>query len=321
MKRWRSALALIIPILFAIVVLGLTAWYLHDKNVAVLQPAGQVADKSRNLMRLWAILSIFVLVPVFTLAIFIAWRYRETNPRPKKYQPDWDRSRKLEGLWWGGPSVLILIMSVVTWVSSHTMDPYRPLVSTKKPLTVQVVALDWKWLFIYPEQHVASVNMLHIPVNTPVSFQITSDTVMNSFWIPTLGSQIYAMPGMSTRLHLIANKTGDFYGTPANISGKGFSGMIFTARSSSQASFDAWVASAQHANDNLDSANYAALAKPSINNAVKDYSPVQDDLYTSLVEKYMSHMQMDTATKKTPKHDESMQRNSTKADSMDMEMN
>jgi cytochrome o ubiquinol oxidase subunit 2 len=288
-KRTRSLLALLGPILFAIAIGGLTAWFLHDKNVAVLQPAGDIGVRERNLMRLGILMSIVVVVPVFALTIFIAWRYRETNPRPKKYQPNWDGSRTYESIWWGIPSALILILSIVTWVSSHSLDPYRPLSSTKKPLQVQVVALDWKWLFIYPDLHVASVNMLHVPVDTPVSFSITSDSVMNSFWIPDLGGQIYAMPGMSTKLHLIANKTGNFYGSPANISGSGYARMTFTARASSQAEFDAWVTRAQHTNNNLSLSAYNTLARPSVANSVQNYSPVQDDLYDGIVMKYMSH--------------------------------
>lgn len=240
----------------------------------------------------WAmLLSVLVVVPVFALTIGIAWRYRETNPRPKKYTPEWDRSKLLESIWWGIPSLIILVLCVITWISSHTLDPYRALPGGKA-LRIQVVAMDWKWLFIYPDQHVASVNELYMPVDQPVHFDITSDTVMNSFWIPSLGSQIYAMPGMTTQLNLIANKPGSYYGTPANINGTGFAGMTFTAKAGSRAAFDRWVRSAQQANNNLTQASYAALARPSTYNKVAYYSPVQDDLYQDLVLKYMAHMSM-----------------------------
>jgi cytochrome o ubiquinol oxidase subunit 2 len=288
-KRSRSLLALLVPIVFTLVIIGLTAWYLHDRNVAVLHPAGEIGQKEKQLIDLTVGLSVIVVVPVFALTIFIAWRYRETNPRSKKYEPEWDHSRKLESIWWGVPGAIILLLSVVTWVTSHSLDPYRPLDSTKKPLNVQVVAMDWKWLFVYPDLHVASVNMLHLPVATPINLQVTSDTVMNSFWIPSLGGQIYAMPGMATQLHLLANKSGEFYGSPANISGRGFSRMTFTARATSQTEFNSWVAKAQQSNNNLDMAAYNQLAQPSMSHVVQSYSPVQDDLFNSLVMKYMSH--------------------------------
>jgi len=178
---------------------------------------------------------------------------------------------------------------VVTWVSSHQLDPYRELSSNKSPLHVQVVSLDWKWLFIYPEQHMASVNELYVPVGRPVDFELTSDTVMNSFWVPSLGSQIYTMPGMSTSLHLIADKAGVYRGSPANITGRGFSGMVFDVHAVSQAKFDKWVSEAQVAGNNLTELSYGTLAKPSVNNKVTYFSPVQDDLYDGIVMKYMSH--------------------------------
>ena len=301
-KRSRSLLALLVPIVFTLVIIGLTAWYLHDRNVAVLHPAGEIGQKEKQLIDLTVGLSVIVVVPVFALTIFIAWRYRETNPRPKKYEPEWDHSRKLESIWWGVPGAIILLLSVVTWVTSHSLDPYRPLDSTKKPLNVQVVAMDWKWLFVYPDLHVASVNMLHLPVATPINLQVTSDTVMNSFWIPSLGGQIYAMPGMATQLHLLANKSGEFYGSPANISGRGFSRMTFTARATSQTEFNNWVVKAQQSNNNLDMAAYNQLARPSMGHAVQSYSPVQDDLFNVLVMKYMSHARVTDSAGLTELH-------------------
>lgn len=291
MRRLRTALAVLVPIIFVATVVSLATWYLQDRNVAVLQPAGAVGQKERNLIDLAMVLSVIVVVPVFMLAIFIAWRYRETNPRPKKYQPEWDRSRLYEGIWWGIPAVIITILSVVTWVSSHQLDPYRTLDSSKPPLRVQVVSLDWKWLFIYPDQHMASINELYVPVGQPVSFDITSDSVMNSFWIPSLGSQIYAMPGMSTKLHLIADKAGTYYGSPANITGRGYAGMVFTVHATTATAFAKWVSNAQASNRNLTQARYATLAKPSTNNKVMYFSPVQDDLYDGIVMKYMPYSQ------------------------------
>lgn len=284
-KKYKAAI--IILVLLG-VVLSLAA-YFHKHPVAVLDPVGQVGQKERNLIIFAVLLSVLVVVPVYVMTIVIALRYRESNHHKKTvaYTPDWDHSRVLETIWWGIPLLIIGVLSVVTWNSSHDLDPFKPLNSTAQPLNVQVVALDWKWLFIYPQQHIASVNFMQFPVNTPVNFTITSDTVMNSFWVPRLGGQIYAMPGMSTQLHLIADKPGDYSGSSANISGLGFAGMTFTARASSQAAFDRWVKVADASPRQLNQQAYAQLAKPSLNNATTTYSFVPNDLYNDNVMKYM----------------------------------
>jgi len=177
-------------------------------------------------------------------------------------------------------------LGYLTWVSSHHLDPYRPLDSDVKPITIQVVALDWKWLFIYPEQGIATVNKIVFPANTPVNFQITSDSVMNSFFIPALGGQIYAMAGMQTKLHLIANENGEFDGISANYSGAGFTGMKFKAVATSQADFNAWVSEVKSAPKQLDSAEYEALAKPSEKNPVELYSSYKPNLFQVILDKY-----------------------------------
>jgi cytochrome o ubiquinol oxidase subunit 2 len=168
--------------------------------------------------------------------------------------------------------------------------------------------MDWKWLFIYPEQHIASVNLAVIPTDQPVDFMVTSDTVMNSFWVPGLGGQIYSMPGMITQLHEQANKPGDYLGSPANIAGHGFSRMDFTVRASSPASFAAWVKHAQQANRNLTTASYAELAKPSSDVPVQYYSPVEDGLFDTIVMNYMMptpQTEMQTAPAQPMKHEHS----------------
>jgi cytochrome o ubiquinol oxidase subunit 2 len=225
-------------------------------------------------------------VPTFALTIMIAWKYREGNKRSRKYRPDWDGSRLFESIWWGIPIVIIGILSVLAWNSSHSLDPYRPLASGGRPMTVQVVALDWKWLFIYPEQRIASVNLAEIPVGRQVNFEITSDTVMNSFWVPRLGGQIYAMPGMITQLHLIADKAGSYDGSSANISGSGFSGMSFTVRAGSDADFTRWVGQARGSESALSQTAYEALARPSKYNSPTYYSSVGNGLYGDIVSKY-----------------------------------
>jgi cytochrome o ubiquinol oxidase subunit 2 len=255
----------------------------------VLNPQGIIAHKQRNLIVFSVILSLFVIVPVFTLLFTILGKYRETNTKAL-YTPDWDGNRAYEAIWWGIPILIILTLSVVTWNSTHDLDPFKPIDSNAKPLEVQVVALQWKWLFIYPEQNVATVNYVQIPVNRPITFTITSDAPMNSLWIPQLGGQIYAMSGMSTQLHLMADAAGSYNGSSANISGEGFAGMRFKVNATSPTEFESWVTWARQGQDYLGSDSYALLAKPSQNNWPATYTPVQEDLYATILSKYMLHM-------------------------------
>lgn len=283
----KKKIKILLPIVFFLVLIGVVCWYLSGHNVAVLSPRGEVGQKERNLMTVAILLSVIVVVPVYAMTIAIVLKYREGNKKTKKYSPEWDHSKLFEGLWWGIPFAIIFILSIITWNSSHALDPYKPLSSTTEPIHVQVVALDWKWLFIYPDRHVASVNELALPVNTPVDFDITSDTVMNSFWIPNLGSQIYAMPGMSTQLHLMASKTGSYPGSSANISGKGFAGMAFTAKVDSPAGYESWIRNAQKAHSQLDVASYEQLAKPGEVSHPTYYSSADNTLYNGVVMHYM----------------------------------
>jgi cytochrome o ubiquinol oxidase subunit 2 len=280
-KKFRVT-ALIVVILGFLSVAG---WYLHHTNIPVLEPKGPVGLQERNLLFFGAALSLVVVIPVFTMLFFITWKYREGNTKAK-YSPDFDHSRIAETIWWLIPAVLITILSVVGWNSSHTLDPYRPLSSKTPQMTIQVVALDWKWLFIYPQQHIATVNLVQFPMNTPVNFQVTSDSVMNSFWIPQLGSQIYAMPGMSSEVHLLASQTGSFNGLSANISGAGFSGMHFIARASSEKDFVSWTHNVQQSSDHLSMAAYNKLDQPSENNPVTYYASGTSDLYGTILAKY-----------------------------------
>ena len=258
----------------------------HHNDIAVLSPAGKIAGHQRDLLIFASALSLLVIIPVFTLIFYIAWKYRASNTKAQ-YSPKWDHSHKLEFIWWAIPIVLILVLAIVTWKSSHDLDPYKPLASHKKPLTVQVVALDWKWLFIYPEQNIATVNYLAIPEQTPINFQITADAPMNSFWIPKLGGQVYAMAGMQTKLHLIANDVGTYQGASSNLSGEGFADMKFTVKSMNEGDFGAWINNTRHSTQILDAITYAKLAEPSKKNPVSHYSSVTPGLYDTVIMKYM----------------------------------
>jgi len=278
--------ALILGLIGVTVFIAAIFFITRGHTFAVLDPAGQIADKQRNLIYFALLLSLVVVIPVYVMLIGFAWKYRESN-KSAKYTPDWDSNKVAETVWWIVPTILIVILSVVTWNSSHDLDPFKPLASDKKPITIQVVALQWKWLFIYPEQNIATVNMVKFPEKTPVKFEITADAPMNSFWIPQLGGQIYAMSGMSTHLNLEAAKIGTYRGSSANLSGRGFAGMNFTAQSTTETGFKDWVNGVKQSPNYLSPAMYDKIALPSENNSPSYYSGQSPRLYSEVIEKYM----------------------------------
>lgn len=266
--------------------------FLNRDGIALLSPEGKIAGHQRDLLLFAVGLSLIVIVPVFTLIFYIAWKYNENNKKVQ-YTPLWDHNHRLEILWWGVPVILVLILAIVTWKSSHDLDPYKAIQSNKKPVTIQVVALEWKWLFIYPEQRIATVNHITIPENTPINFKITADAPMNSFWIPKLGGQVYAMSGMETKLHLMADQTGTYRGVAANLSGEGHAGMKFTVNSVSEGDFGTWVNTTRQSPDFLNNDTYATLAKKSKDNPKASYSQVQPTLYNDILTKYMHKTEND----------------------------
>lgn len=270
----------------AIDVLLIGKLLLNGSDIQVLNPQGIISSKERNLILLTTFLMLIVVIPVFILTIFIALRYREGNLKAK-YDPDFDHSNKLEVLWWTIPLIMILILAIITWINTYALDPYKKIVSKNPPMTIQVVALDWKWLFIYPKENIATVSLVEFPRQTPITFVITSDAPMNSFWIPSLSGQIYAMPGMSTQLNLMANGNGDYHGYSANISGKGFSGMTFTAKSVDKDEFNNWVQMTREKGGSLNFTSYNSLAKPSEYNPVSYYNLTDHNLYNKIIDKYM----------------------------------
>jgi cytochrome o ubiquinol oxidase subunit II len=254
-------------------------------NVQVLNPKGHIASRERRLIFEAALLMLIVVIPVYIMTFYIAFKYRASN-KQAKYSPDWDGNRKIEVSWWAIPGIIIAILAVITFKSSHELDPFRKISSNVKPMTIQVVALDWKWLFIYPQQNIASVNFVEFPVNTPVNFEITADAPMNSFWIPQLGGQIYAMSGMATQLNLLADRVGDYRGSSANISGRGFSSMNFTARASAGSQFDHWVAYAKQSPLSLNSAAYNQLSRQGTLDQPVYYSSAQNNLFNGVLTKF-----------------------------------
>ncbi|PWU29255.1 ubiquinol oxidase subunit II [Pseudomonas sp. RW407] len=254
-------------------------------NMVLFDPKGQIGADEKSLIITCTLLMLLVVVPVIVMTLAFAWKYRASNTKAT-YMPDWAHSTRIEVVVWLVPCIIIAILGWLTWESTHKLDPYRPLDSDVKPITIQAVSLDWKWLFIYPEQGIATVNEIAFPKDTPVNFQITSDTVMNSFFIPQLGSQIYSMTGMLTKLHLIANEEGVFDGISANYSGAGFSGMKFKAIATSEQGFQDWVAKVKAAPAGLQEEGFPELAKPSENVPATYFSSVTPDLFQHILTKH-----------------------------------
>ncbi len=257
-------------------------------NFDLLNPKGIIAHKQVRLLVTALLIMSAIILPVFIALFYIVWKYRAGKNRAD-YTPEIIGNSKKEILLWVSPIVIIFIISILNWKSTHDLDPYKPLISNNKPITIQVVALRWKWLFIYPEAGIATVNFVEFPENTPIKFELTADDApMNSFWIPQLGGQMYAMAGMSTNLNLMADKEGEYNGSAADISGFGFAGMRFKAKSVTEADFNEWVKAVKMSSPVLSASAYNELLKPSENNKPAFYSSTDKDLYNTIVMKYMT---------------------------------
>lgn len=256
-----------------------------------MQPSGDVAVQQRNLVAASTGLMLLIIVPVIALTIYFAWHYRASNEKAE-YDEDWAHSTQLEVVIWTAPLLIIIALGALTWISTHTLDPFRPLAriapkqpvpADVKPLQVQAIALDWKWLFLYPEEGIATVNELAAPVDRPIAFKLTSTSVMNSFYVPALAGMIYAMPGMQTQLHAVINKEGVYDGLASHYSGTGFSQMTFKFHGMKKDGFDAWVAKAKAEGSELSREAYLDLEKPSERVAPRFYKSVADGLYQQIL--------------------------------------
>jgi cytochrome o ubiquinol oxidase subunit 2 len=248
----------------------------------VLDPHGPIAAAERTILLDATVIMLAVIVPVIVLTLAFAWWFRAGNPWARR-DPEWAYSGAVEVTVWSIPALVILFLGGICWIGSHELDPARPLPAKSPPLTVQVVSLDWKWLFVYPDLGVASVNRLVIPAGAPLRLRLTSATVMNSFFVPQLGSQIYTMGGMVTTLHLRADEPGTYRGLSANFSGDGFSDMRFDAVALPPAQFDQWLATVRRGADVLDAAHYAALARRGIAASPASYARGAPGLFDAIV--------------------------------------
>jgi cytochrome o ubiquinol oxidase subunit 2 len=251
----------------------------------VLDPKGPITLVQRDLLFTAFGLMLIVVIPVFVMAFIFVWWYRPAS-RHDIYDPDWGYSVWMDAVVWLVPALIVVVIGTLVWDFTHRLDPYKSIKSPHPPLEVQVVAQDWKWLFLYPEQNIAVVNELVFPAGRPLSLKITSDTVMNSFMVPALGGQIYAMAGMETRLNLLADKPGRFAGRNMQYSGSGFANQYFTAVAMSDQDFDAWVAKAKQPPNRLDTAAYEQLAKPSELHPVTYFSAFDPDLFARIIAQY-----------------------------------
>jgi cytochrome o ubiquinol oxidase subunit 2 len=247
----------------------------------ILQPQGPIGGANALILLDAVVIMSVIVVPTIVAALVFAWWYRASNPRAR-FRPDFVYSGEIELLVWAVPLLVIMFLGGVIWVGSHELDPFRPIATQEKPLKVQVIALDWKWLFIYPDQGVASVNEVVAPAGTPVNFSITSASVMNQFFVPQLGSMIAAMNGMVTQLHLQADHPGDYHGLSAQYSGDGFAGMNFLFRAVPQDDFTRWVATARQNGPTLDRAAYAQLAQQSQDVKPYTYRAIDPSLFNAV---------------------------------------
>lgn len=271
----------------------LPALMLSGCDLVLLHPAGDVARQQSDLMIASVILMSLIIVPVLIAIGVIAWRYRATNKNTEtEYDPDWDHSSQFELVVWAAPLLIIIVLGAMTWIGTHQLDPYRaltridarrPLASDVQPLEVEVVSLDWKWLFFYPQYGIATVNQLAAPVDTPIHFKLTSTETMNAFFVPSLSGMIYSMPGMQTVLNAVINKSGDFDGFSSNYSGEGFTDMRFRFLGMSQRDFSQWVAKVRASGSDLDTRAFNQLNQPSRAEPVHYYARFDADLYQRIL--------------------------------------
>lgn len=285
-KNSQGRLVWLMPLLFVGFVL-LIAYLIHDKNIAVFHPRGWVAQEQLRLTLFAGGLLLAAAIPTMFLLYFTAWKYRESNSKAI-HDPHVKLGKSFVWTMWLVPLMFALVMAGVMWPATHKLEPKKTIASDAKPMTIQVIAMRWKWVFLYPEQNIATVNFVQLPVDTPVKFELTGDEVpMSSFWIPNLGGQLYAMTSHVNTLNLIAETPGDYPGMTAEINGPGFAGMKFTARASSTADFERWVNEIKQSEGTLDAAAYADLLKPTESNPPAYYAAYDTSIYGKVIMKYM----------------------------------
>jgi cytochrome o ubiquinol oxidase subunit 2 len=272
---------------FLLLLAAATALYIRAVPIPLFETAGPIAAAERNVIIFTFALSSIVIFPVFGLLFYFAWKYRDTHPEVHvHHRPDWDHdNRVVEFSWWLIPAVIIGILGVVAWKTSHSLDPFVPIENGNAPLEIEAVALQWKWLFLYKDEGIATVNELVIPEGRPVHFSLTGDAPINTFWVPALAGQIMVMQGMSSQLSMLADKEGVFDGLSGNLSGKGFADMKFTVRSVSEPAYEAWLSTTKQSSP-LTAQGFTSLETPNVVQSPQQYSSYDSGLYTSIIAKY-----------------------------------
>ncbi|CAI6084452.1 Cytochrome bo(3) ubiquinol oxidase subunit 2 [Paenibacillus sp. JJ-100] len=286
-KKPRSLTRIIIPVVLTLVTIALIVWPLvAGGQYVVLDPKGPIGASQRDLIVIVTVLCGIVIVPVLIMSAVIVWRYRDKPDNKNEYQPNWAHNTKAEVIWWTIPIIIVGLIAIITVRYTYDLEPSKPIAHEKDPVTIQVSSLDWKWLFLYPEQGIATVNTLNIPANRPVKFELTADSPMNSFWIPQLGGQIYTMSGMAMTLYLEADHEGKYWGSGANFTGEHFGAMRFDVNATSDEEFEQWVQEVKQQSQEMTQETYEALAKPGTSN-VAYYSSFPEGLFQKIVTKYV----------------------------------
>ncbi|MHA7967539.1 ubiquinol oxidase subunit II [Paenibacillus sp. CAU 1782] len=281
MRRYYRMLATVLFLTMAFALSGCSS-----EQYIVLDPKGPIGQSQKELIIITTLLCAIIIVPVLILTAVIVWRYRDRPNRKASYQPHWEHSTKLEVTWWAIPIVIIGIIGVVTVNYTYLLEPSRPIESEKQPITIQATSMDWKWLFTYPDEDIATVNYIKFPEGVPIRFQLTADTAMNSFWIPQLGGQLYSMSGMAMTLYLQADEQGSYYGSGANFNGKDFAQMTFTADAVSQEEYDKWVSDIKGDSPALTMDGYESLTDPGRSD-VQLFSSFPEGLFDKIVTQYV----------------------------------
>lgn len=279
----RPYIRMLTPILFLLMAVMLSGC---GEQFIVLDPKGPIGESQKDLIYISTILCAVVIVPVLILTAVIVWRYRDKPGSKASYKPNWEHSTKLEITWWSIPIVIILILAVITVKYTYALEPSKPIESEKEAITIQVTSLDWKWLFNYPDEGIATVNYIKIPEDVPVKFQLTSDTAMNSFWVPQLGGQIYSMSGMAMTLFLQADEQGSYFGSGANFNGKDFAQMTFKVDATTEEDYKAWIDEVKATSPALTTEGFEQLTEPGSSD-VQLFSSFPEGLFEKIVTQYV----------------------------------
>ncbi|WP_343153464.1 ubiquinol oxidase subunit II [Buchnera aphidicola (Mindarus keteleerifoliae)] len=268
-----------------IIMLVIMMLFLNFCHASLLEPKGEIAENQKKIMLFSLGMMLIVVIPVIFMTLWFVIKYKKSNVN-SKYTPNWNYSRNIELLVWIIPVLIIFCLSIIAYKTTHKLEPSRLLISKNKPIKIDVIALDWRWLFIYPKYDIATINEISFPKNVPIQFRITSNSVMNSFFIPSLGSQIYAMPCMSTTLNLMGNNSGKYNGISSNYSGKNFSNMKFTVLvQEDNFSFISWIKEIKSKGISLNNnKNIKKIFKPSESYKIKYFSGINQNIFKESIQ-------------------------------------